>query len=493
MQQSYSQAGALAKQRAGHNSHFGMHALDYAEPAIAIVNREYGYNQANDLTKVDDNRWGQTHYQHDRSARLVGAANQAQGTEQFHYDLIGQIRQKHQQAGHYHPDAPEPTAFHHNAQGLPERAGPCHYAYDQKGRVIRKTVHRKGFRPKTWYYAWNTLDQLIRVTTPTGKEWQYAYDPLGRRINKYNPQTHTSHHYTWDGDVILQEIILTGEGEAQQTNITTWHHEGFTPLIKEQQGQVYHVITDPVGTPKELLTAEGELAWSGYHQTWGQLYQTRYGRRENQTDCPIRYPGQYEDAESGLHYNRFRYYDPDIGQYLSPDPIGLEGGLQPHAYVPDPNGWMDPLGLAGCRPVYNPKSNRWHDPKTGRFVANPNTFPPPKAILPINTGGKTQGVLHTPGQNPLPLTSGVKGPSQAIRGQGLPGFNGNQLTHVEGHAAAHMRINNIQEAILDINKAPCIKGSGGGCAGLLPRMLPEGARLTVRHPGGTDVFIGLPD
>ena len=351
LQQNYTQAGPLAAQRAGYNSQYGLQSPNHAEPTIGVVIREYGYNRANDLEKVNDDHWGITDYQHDRSARLVGAANQTHGAEQFSYDRIGQIQQRHHQPGDYHRGGLESNLFSYNVQGLPEQAGPCQYAYDQNGRVIRKTVHRKGFRPKTWRYAWNALDQLTRVTTPTGEEWQYAYDPLGRRINKYNPQTHTSHHYIWDGDVILQEITLTGEGEAQQTNITTWHHEGFTPLIKEQQGQVYHVITDPVGTPKELLTAEGELAWSGYHRTWGQLYQTHYGRREYQTGCPIRYPGQYEDAESGLHYNRFRYYDPDIGQYLSPDPIGLEGGLQPHAYVPNPNGWMDPLGLARCKPT----------------------------------------------------------------------------------------------------------------------------------------------
>jgi hypothetical protein len=106
-------------------------------------------------------------------------------------------------------------------------------------------------------------------------------------------------------------------------------------------------------------------------------------------------------------------------------------------------------------------------PTGGRTATG--SFEPPKASLPPNTGGKTTGVLHVPGQEPLTLTSGVKGPSQAIRGQGLPGFNGNQLTHVEGHAAAHMRTTGAREAVLDINKAPCTQGSGGGCQGLLER------------------------
>jgi hypothetical protein len=125
--------------------------------------------------------------------------------------------------------------------------------------------------------------------------------------------------------------------------------------------------------------------------------------------------------------------------------------------------------------------------------ASAGRFDPPKASLPLNTGGKTTGVLHIPGQEPLTLTSGVKGPSQAIRGQGVPGFNGNQLTHVEGHAAAHMRTSGAREAVLDINKAPCTQGSGGGCQGLLERMLPKGARLRVRYPDGEQTFVGSSD
>lgn len=118
----------------------------------------------------------------------------------------------------------------------------------------------------------------------------------------------------------------------------------------------------------------------------------------------------------------------------------------------------------------------------------------PRTALPPNDGGKTHGVLHTPTAEPLPIQSGKAGPSQGVRGQGLPGFNGNQLMHVEGHAAAHMRMNQIGRGVLDINKVPCAAGPGGGCSGLLPRMLPAGAELTVRGPGGyMETFVGSPD
>ncbi len=129
--------------------------------------------------------------------------------------------------------------------------------------------------------------------------------------------------------------------------------------------------------------------------------------------------------------------------------------------------------------------------------------PKPQFMNPVESGRlpaysetqpKTVGTLHAEGRDPLPLRSGIQGPSQEVRGKGLPGFNGNQLMHVEGHAAAYMRTNGIAEADLEINRIPCTAGSGGGCEGNLPRMLPEGARLNVYGPGGWfKSYLGLPD
>ncbi|MEQ4908056.1 RHS repeat-associated core domain-containing protein, partial [Proteus vulgaris] len=73
----------------------------------------------------------------------------------------------------------------------------------------------------------------------------------------------------------------------------------------------------------------------------------------------FRFAGQYEDKESGLYYNRFRYYDKDTGQYISPDPIGLLGGFNPYGYVHCPTGWVDPLGLLGCKVTIGDKKT--HD------------------------------------------------------------------------------------------------------------------------------------
>ncbi|MCU0074962.1 type IV secretion protein Rhs, partial [Pseudomonas koreensis] len=69
---------------------------------------------------------------------------------------------------------------------------------------------------------------------------------------------------------------------------------------------------------------------------------------EDYLNQPLRFQGQYFDDESGLHYNRHRYYDPEVGRYLTPDPVKLAGGLNQYRYVPNPTGWVDPLGLSEC-------------------------------------------------------------------------------------------------------------------------------------------------
>ncbi|MFD0467955.1 RHS repeat-associated core domain-containing protein [Nonomuraea thailandensis] len=115
----------------------------------------------------------------------------------------------------------------------------------------------------------------------------------------------------------------------------------------------YAIATDLLGTPAELVSAEGEIAWRTRRSLWG----TSPGAITSGADCPLRFPGQYEDAESGLFYNFLRYYDPDAGCYAAADPIGLRGGWDPHAYVVNPQVWMDPLGLSPY-PIWSATNNR---------------------------------------------------------------------------------------------------------------------------------------
>jgi RHS repeat-associated protein len=104
---------------------------------------------------------------------------------------------------------------------------------------------------------------------------------------------------------------------------------------------------DHLGTPLELTDQNGEVVWSAQYRAWGEIREERSQWAKQQGIAnPIRFQGQYHDHETGLHYNRYRYYDPSVGRFISQDPIGYEGGLNLYQYVPNPIGWTDPRGLA---------------------------------------------------------------------------------------------------------------------------------------------------
>lgn len=156
------------------------------------------------------------------------------------------------------------------------------------------------------------------------------------------------------------------------------------PMAQRRGGKRWYVVSDHIGTPRELLDETGEVAWSSQPEVWGrQRLWRRNAANDDAVDCPIRFPGQYFDAESGLHYNRHRYYDPDTGQYLSPDPLGLEGGTRPQGYVENPQSWIDPLGLISCSG--NAKILRDNMAREGRIVG------PNEAAGHIVASGGSQG------------------------------------------------------------------------------------------------------
>ncbi|AVR78691.1 hypothetical protein NM96_04440 [Neisseria mucosa] len=124
------------------------------------------------------------------------------------------------------------------------------------------------------------------------------------------------------------------------------------PLLKippEPQGQSEAqpelVYLDHLGTPIAAHNVKGEAVWTAEYEAWGRIRNKTVsdGLKAN---IPFRFQGQYYDEESGLHYNRFRYYDPEIGRFVNLDPIGLMGGINVYVYAPNPIRWVDPNGLS---------------------------------------------------------------------------------------------------------------------------------------------------
>ncbi|NQZ38378.1 MAG: hypothetical protein HRT58_22145, partial [Crocinitomicaceae bacterium] len=223
------------------------------------------------------------------------------------------------------------------------------YSYDEVGNLKEKeSITEK------WRYQWSQSGMLKKVIRPDRKHVDFTYDALGRRLTKTFKDETT--HFVWDGNVPLHEwtssanetiSIINAKGEKElrtPENLTTWIFEDgtFIPMAKLQDGKSYSIITDHLGTPMGAYDEKGKKVWSRQLNIYGET------RKETGTTnfVPFKYQGQYEDVETGLCYNRFRYYDPSTGIFMSQDPIGLTGGMpNMYSYISDSNSRVDPFGL----------------------------------------------------------------------------------------------------------------------------------------------------
>ncbi|EPJ7088694.1 glycohydrolase toxin TNT-related protein [Citrobacter amalonaticus] len=320
------------------------------------VYRQMEYDRAYNVTHITDGRWGKTDYRYDvneQITRAEGGVRTLPREETFSYDENLNVRQY----GHK-PNRPfEAMTFtkYEQQSGRVIKRGEDDYRYDDSGRLVEKTVLTDGFRPQRWRYRWDVLGQLSELITPQGERWTYCYDAFGRRISKRRQGTAkgtVGYDYQWCGDQLVAETPVYADGTAATGESVYWLYEpgALTPGARYEKGLLHYVVRDHMGTPRELLTESGEVVWSQKLSVWGRSERYRFGgwnaaNDEGGPDCPWRFAGQWEDEESGLYYNRFRYYDSDAGQYLTPDPIGLKGGINPYGYVKNPLKWIDPLGL----------------------------------------------------------------------------------------------------------------------------------------------------
>ena len=153
--------------------------------------------------------------------------------------------------------------------------------------------------------------------------------------------------FVWDGNVLLHETFK--KDNSENTELTTWVFEGFVPTAKLVNGKAYSIISDHLGTPILAIDSEGNEVWNRQLDIYGRV------KREIKASSlgddvrpfiPFLYQGQYYDFETNLAYNRFRYYSPETGAYISQDPIRLSGNNPNlYAYVANNNWWLDIFGL----------------------------------------------------------------------------------------------------------------------------------------------------
>ncbi|SHG10732.1 DUF6531 domain-containing protein [Streptoalloteichus hindustanus] len=332
-----------------------------ASQARVVQHRAYHYRPDGYLTGVDDHLSGPRRFDLDAAGRVT-AVHAPGWTERYAYDPAGNLTHA---AWPTPPAAPGAEAQGDRAYAgtLIQRAGNVHYQHDPQGRVLLRQHRTLSGKTLTWHYTWDAEDRLTAVTTPDGQRWRYLYDPLGRRIAKQRLAPDgisvvEQVDFTWDGVVLAEQThtLLQPTGPASRTTTWDWEPGTFRPIAQVERSplrdapqewvdqQFYAIVTDLVGTPTELVDPAGNLAWHHRSTLWGAYLPSP----RTPAYCPLRFPGQYHDPETGLHYNYFRYYDPLTSRYTTPDPLDLAGGPNPHTYVPNPAAWLDPLGLAPC-------------------------------------------------------------------------------------------------------------------------------------------------
>ncbi|CAM5203397.1 hypothetical protein LSPH26S_03192 [Lysinibacillus sphaericus] len=224
------------------------------------------------------------------------------------------------------------------------------FSYDEEGNLVEKVEHNGD----TWKYEYYGNGMMAKVMKPDNTEVTFKYDALGRRIEKCSEGRAT--YFVWDGNTILHEFSKQNVADtldnlkSSQTNtviednLVTWvFNEGFVPSAKITNKGNYSIISDYLGTPVEAYDEQGHKVWSAELDVYGRVNEFT-GEKDF---IPFRYQGQYEDVEIGLYYNRFRYYDPEQGNYTQVDPIGLAGGNPTlYGYVNDTNKWIDLFGLS---------------------------------------------------------------------------------------------------------------------------------------------------
>ncbi|MFF5922723.1 DUF6531 domain-containing protein [Streptomyces flavochromogenes] len=320
-----------------------------------VRSRGYGYRADGHLDRITDRVAGtDVTFELDPVGRPLRVA--AEGwSETYAYDAVGNQAQAEWPDRALRDEARGERAYEGNRL---LRAGRIRYEYDAAGRMVLRQKARLSRKPDTWHYTWDAENRLVACRTPDGVTWRYAYDPLGRRTAKHRmaPDGTTverSTYFTWDGTRLAEQT------DTDSATTITWEydahdHRPLSQLERRPRGddqdaydtRFFAIVTDLVGAPTELVDEGGDVAWEARRTTWGS---TRWNRTAT-AYTPLRFPGQYEDSETGLHYNYLRHYDPETARYACPDPLGLAPAANPVAYVTNPWTLTDPLGLIakGC-------------------------------------------------------------------------------------------------------------------------------------------------
>ncbi len=289
-----------------------------------VFEQQYAYDRAGNIIHKKDPIFGVDRFSHDPTGRIISHINPEGKIKRYMHDPAGGLL-----AAGSAPGKESGNEHEWRREGKYEGAS---YCFDRAGNLNERK------RPDgLTKFAWDTNQRLIGSITG-GLEATYCYDPLGRRISKKAGGITTL--FYWDGNTLLGDVRLE-QSECVSRREWIYYPYSFEPLAMLQRQELYLYHNDPNGCPTRLLDTGGRVVWAARYDAMGRVEKLT----ANQVDNPLRMQGQYFDVETGLYYNRYRYFDPAICAFISQDPLGLAAAENAYAYAPNIWVWTDPLGL----------------------------------------------------------------------------------------------------------------------------------------------------
>jgi RHS repeat-associated protein len=329
-------ASALPADKLSQIQNPGINTSLLVDHAYNPIHRRYEYDPAGELVRTLDKLRGEIKYEYEANGQLHSRdTGRLVDSEEFRYDAAANRLNFNT------------SQFDQVKDNRIKQWRNQEYTYDAWGNLIEKRVGLS----KLQTFTYDCENRLVRAETMVNSQMHsvgtYRYDSLGRRVGKTSEiDGQTEHkHFLWQGLQMLREET------PWQSSLYIYEPGSYAPLARVDQSEgeavqmLYYFHTDQIGTPLEMTDVDGQIVWQATYKAWGEVESLAVSEIEQN----LRFQGQYFDDETGLHYNTFRYYDPQVGRFITQDPIGLLGGMNSFSYNQNPIIWIDPLGLAPCQ------------------------------------------------------------------------------------------------------------------------------------------------